>query len=126
MKTKGPFLPSKTVLVFNGAYVLVAIVRSLHSAADFSDINLQAISFSCTGKYVAAGGFYFRHAHPDIQIELSDLDSLKLQEYDRMCGATRRYFTTREMAHKRQTYSKRRKEFRKFCKQLDKNEQNEK
>lgn len=83
MKTKGPFLPSKQLLVFNGAYVLIAVVRSLHSAADFSGINLQSISFSCTGKYVATGGFYFRHAHPDVQIDLSDLDNLTLQEYDR-------------------------------------------
>lgn len=59
MKMKGPFLPSKQLLVFNGAYVLIAVVRSLHSAADFSGINLQSISFSCTGKYVATGGFYF-------------------------------------------------------------------
>lgn len=49
MKMKGPFLPSKQLLVFNGAYVLIAVVRSLHSAADFSGINLQSISFSCTG-----------------------------------------------------------------------------
>lgn len=49
MKMKGPFLPSKQLLVFNGAYVLIAVVRSLHSAADFSGINLQSISFSCIG-----------------------------------------------------------------------------
>lgn len=122
MKVKGPFLPSKQVLVFNGAYVLVAVVRSLHSAADFSGINLQSISFSCTGKYVATGGFYFRHVHPDIEIDFSDLDTLTLQEYDRLCGISRRYFTVREMAHKRQLYEVRRKAFRKFCKQLDKNE----
>lgn len=41
MKTKGPFLPSKQLLVFNGAYVLIAVVRSLHSAADFSGIKLE-------------------------------------------------------------------------------------
>lgn len=85
----------------------------------FSGINLQSISFSCTGKYVATGGFYFRHAHPDVQIDLSDLDNLTLQEYDRLCGVERRYFTVREMAHKRQAYDQRRKEFRKFCKQRD-------
>lgn len=73
----------------------------------------------CTGKYVATGGFYFRHAHPDVQIDLSDLDNLTLQEYDRLCGVERRYFTVREMAHKRQAYDQRRKEFRKFCKQRD-------
>lgn len=126
MTNKGPFLPSKQVLIFNGAYILVAIARSLHSAAEFSGINLQAISYACTGKYVATGGFYFRHVHPDVEIELSDIDTLKLQEYDHLCGVTRRYFTTREMAHKRQAYNEKRKEFRTYCKQLDKNEENEK
>lgn len=125
MTIKGPFLPSKQVLVFNGAYVLIAIVRSVHGASEFSGINLQAISFACTGKYVATGGFYFRHTHPDVEIEISDIDQLKLQEYDRLCGFSRRYFSTREMAHKRQAYNERRKEFRKFCKQSDKNEKNE-
>ena len=124
-KIKGPFLPPKTLLVFNGAYVLVGILRSLHSASDFSGINLQAISFCCTGKYVAVDGYYFRHAHPDVQIELTDLDNLKLQEYDRMCGISRRYLSVREMAHRRQTLGERRLEFKKFCKQL-KEKQDEK
>ena len=73
MKMKGPFLPSKQLLVFNGAYVLIAVVRSLHSAAELTKGNLQAISFCCTGKYVCSGGLYFRHLHPDVEIELADL-----------------------------------------------------
>lgn len=116
---KDPFKQPKQVLVFNGAYVLIAIVRSLHSAAEFSGNNLQAISFCCTGKYVATGGFYFRHAHPDIEIEVSDLDTLKLQDYDRMCGEARRYFTVREMAHKRQAFEQRRKEIKNLLKHKD-------
>lgn len=40
------------VLIFNGAQVLVAVTRSLHSAAELTKGNLQAISFCCTGKYV--------------------------------------------------------------------------
>lgn len=33
------------VLIFNGAQVLVAVTRSLHSAAELTKGNLQAISF---------------------------------------------------------------------------------
>jgi hypothetical protein len=95
------FKEPKNVLVFNGARVLIAVVRSLRSAAEFSGGNLQAISFSCTGKYISTGGFYFRHVHPDIEIEITDLDNLKLEEYDIMCGEERRYHTMRKMAKNR-------------------------
>lgn len=98
---KSKFKEPKTVLVFNGAQVLIAITRSLHSAQSLSGGNLQAISFSCTGKYISTGGFYYRHVHPDIQIEMSDLDNLKLRDYDEMCGEKRRYHSVREMAKKR-------------------------
>lgn len=98
---KSRFKEPKNVLVFNGARVLIAIVRSLHSASAFSKGNLQAISFACTGKYISTGGFYFRHVHPDIEVEISDLDNLKLDDYDTMCGVDRRYHTVREMAKKR-------------------------
>ncbi len=98
---KSKFKDPKTVLVFNGARVLIAIVRSLHSASLLSGGNLQAISFCCTGKYVSTGGFYFRHVHPDIEVEIGDLDTLNLEEYDKMCGHNRRYHTVREMARRR-------------------------
>ena len=67
------------VLIFNGAQVLVAVTRSLHSAAELTKGNLQAISFCCTGKYVCSGGLYFRHLHPDVEIELADLGTLMLK-----------------------------------------------
>ena len=106
---KSKFKEPKNVLVFNGARVLIAMVRSLHSASLLSGGNLQAISFCCTGKYVSTGGFYFRHVHPDIEIEIGDLDTLNLEEYDKMCGAKRRYHTVREMAKKRTIMENKRK-----------------
>jgi hypothetical protein len=106
---KSKFKDPKSVLVFNGARVLIAVVRSLHSASTFSGGNLQAISFCCTGKYVSTGGFYFRHVHPNIEIEMGDLDNLKLEDYDEMCGTNRRYHTVREMARKRELSEKKRK-----------------
>jgi len=106
---KSKFKQPKVVLVFNGARVLIAIVRSLHSVAQLSSNNLQAISFCCTGRYISTGGFYYRHVHPDILVDVSDLDSLRLEEYDEMCGQTdRRYHTVREMAHKRDNAKKNR------------------
>ncbi|MCS3085346.1 hypothetical protein NXW09_29090 [Bacteroides ovatus] len=38
----------------------------------------RLISFCCTGKYVCSGGLYFRHLHPDVEIELADLGTLML------------------------------------------------
>ncbi|KAA6302851.1 MAG: hypothetical protein EZS26_001021 [Candidatus Ordinivivax streblomastigis] len=103
---KSKFKEPKIVLVFNGARVLIAIVRSLHSAALFSGGNLQAISFVCTGKYISTGGYYFRHVHPEIEVEVGDLDTLKLETYDEMCGTERRYHSIREMARRRNVQEK--------------------
>lgn len=90
------------VLVFNKSRVLVAIFRSLHCAADLVHGNLQSISNCCTGKYVNSGGLYYRHLHPNVLIDLDDLDNLKLEEYDRLCGVKREYFSRRDMYHRRQ------------------------
>lgn len=91
----------KAVLVFNGSQVLIAIARSLHSAAELTGGNLQSISFCCTGKYASSGGFYYRHIHPNVEIELSDLGTLQLKNYDKMCGVKRVYYSAKQMARKR-------------------------
>ncbi len=98
---KSKFKQPKTVLVFNGARVLIAIIRSLHTASNLTGGNAQAISFCCTGKYVSTGGLYFRHIHPEIEIEITDLDTLRLDDYDEMCSDKREYHTVREMAKMR-------------------------
>lgn len=103
------FCRPKAVLIFNGAQTLIAITRSLHSAAELTGGNLQSISFCCTGKYASSGGFYFRHIHPDVEIELSDLGTLPLQQYDQMCGEDRIYYTVKQMARKRALLDKKKK-----------------
>ena len=92
---------AKQVLVFNGAFTLVAIVRSVKSTYDLTNGNLQAISNACTGRFISTGGFYFRHTDPTIEIEMNDIGTLKLQDYDQMCGVERKYHTVRCMAKKR-------------------------
>ena len=106
---KSSFLEPKQVLIFNNARILVAIVRSLHSASELTFCNLQAISFCCTGKYISTGGYYFRHVNPDILIELDDLDNLDLKKYDEMCGENRKYYSIRELARKKELSKKYRK-----------------
>ncbi|CAK7033667.1 MAG: hypothetical protein MEBIL_04085 [Bilophila sp.] len=98
---RSSFKRPKMVLIFNGAQVLIAVTRSLHSAAELTKGNLQAISFCCTGKYICSGGFYFRHLHPDVEIEVAELGVLQLQDYDALCGEKRAYYSVRQMAHKR-------------------------
>ena len=52
---RSTFKRPKMVLIFNGAQVLVAVTRSLHSAAELTKGNLQAISFCCTGNEAVTG-----------------------------------------------------------------------
>ena len=86
------------VLIFNGARVLVAVVRSLCSAAELTNNRASAVHNCCTGKTVRSGLYYYRQLHPDVLIEMDDLDSLTLEEYDNLCCAERKYISTRKMA----------------------------
>lgn len=106
---KSKFKEPKQILVFNGARILIAIFRSLHSASNFSGRNLQSISFSCSGRYISTGGYYFRHISPEIEIELSDIDTLNLMDYDTMCGQKRKYHSVKDMARRRKLAENKRK-----------------
>lgn len=101
------FQRSKKVLIFNNSRILIAIVRSLHSTSDITGGNLQSISFVCTGRYVSAGGYYYRHLNPNVKVTTDDLDVLKLNEYDALCGVNRRYHTLREMNRRMKLYKQR-------------------
>jgi hypothetical protein len=63
-----------------------------------------AISFCCTGKYISSGGYYFRHIKPDVKIEINDLDNLRIEEYDKMCGEERLYHTTKQLTFIRDNF----------------------
>lgn len=96
-------------MVFNNTRVLIAIVRSLHCASELTGGNLQSISFSCTGRYVSAGGYYYRHINPNVMVSTEDLGVLKLPDYDMRCGEKRRYHTSREMNRRHELEIERRK-----------------
>ncbi len=87
----------KRVLIFNGARKLIAFARSLHAAAELTGVSTMAVSYCCTGKSYASNGYYFRHEHPDIELELDDLGTLNVEEYDELCGVKRIYHTKKHM-----------------------------
>ena len=109
--------PNK-VLIFNGARILVAVVRSLCSAAELTNNRASAVHNCCTGKTVRSGLYYYRQLHPDVLIEMDDLDSLTLEEYDNLCCAERKYITTRKMAHLRQRADARHKQKMAIAKEM--------
>lgn len=114
MKSNSSFKKPKQVLIFNGARTLIAVARSLNCVSYLSGANLQAISLACTGSYVSAYGLYFRHVNSDILLEFSDLDDLKLQQYDDLCGIERKYHSQQEMTRRKKLHDQRRNQARSY------------
>ena len=105
--TKSSFKPAKRVLVFDGAGKLVGKVSSLQAVAKMQYIAPQAVSFACSGKYISAGGYYFRHENENVKIEEEDWNTLKLAEYDKLCGEKRNYHSNKTMSRKYKAILKR-------------------
>ena len=99
---KSKLKPAKQVLIFNSTKTLIAIARSVRSACEITNGNLQSISFACTGRLIASDGLYFRHLDDRIEISMEDLGSLQLTDYDKLCGSERKYHTMHEMAKRKQ------------------------
>jgi hypothetical protein len=84
----------KQVLVFNASRKLLAIVRSLHSAAELAGASPMSVSYCCTGKSIASNGYYFRYINPEVEVDTNeDLGALRIEEYDKLCGVKREYHT---------------------------------
>lgn len=92
---------AKRVLAFNSARILVGVFRSGRAAAELSTGQAQAISNACTGKVTTAMGYYWRHEHPEVELEMSDIGSLKIEEYDELCNEEREYKSSRDIKGKR-------------------------
>ncbi len=98
MTQQSSFRKPKMVFIFNEHRILTFVAKSLYSASEAFRISAQTISLCCTGKRISSNGFYFRHSHPNIRIDIyEDVDKLTLEEYDQLCGVNKRYHSTREM-----------------------------
>ena len=88
--------------MFNENRILITVIKSLHTATQVTLINAQTISLCCNGHRISSNGFYFRHSHPNIKIDMDeDVDILTLEEYDELCGVERQYHPPHEMRTRR-------------------------
>jgi hypothetical protein len=95
----------KRVLVFNPNKKLIAIFISGFAAARAFNLHTQSINFACTGKMISANNNYFRYEDENVLIDESDLGTLKLQEYDKLCGVQRKYYNNYSMSRKGMKYN---------------------
>lgn len=96
-----PIQKAKQVLVFNNRRVLVSIAKSANSLSYLLNTTSGNISQACTGTLISLCNHYFRYTDPSIEIELSDIGKLKLEEYDQLCGIQRAYRTNSNMAKRK-------------------------
>lgn len=95
---------SNPILVFNPVKRFIGYFHSLTAAAIALKASRSSIYQACTGACISACGLYFRFLDKDIEIEDSDYGTLKLEEYDSMCGVTRTYYPTSSMSRKGMKY----------------------
>ena len=96
MRHSGFNLP-QAVLIFDRYKTLVSIARSIRSASLMTTYTPDVISLACVGKVIMYRKFYFRYIPYNVEIEISDLGKLKLDEYDRICGVDAKYYTIKEI-----------------------------
>lgn len=103
---------SKRVLVFNPRKILIAIFHSGFAAARSYGIHTQSVHYACTGRSVSASKNYFRYEDENVEIdEKEDLGTLKLDEYDKLCGVEYKTYHNSLMTRKGSKYNtKKRKE----------------
>lgn len=92
---------SKKVLAFNPARILVGVFRSVRAAAEMSGGSAQGVSNASVGRSATSVGYYWRHEHEDVEIEIIDIGELRLEEYDKLCGSKREYISSRDIRGKR-------------------------
>lgn len=97
MSKNSALIPSKKILIFAPSLRLVAIVRSVRSAAELmagNNGNCSAVNISnaAIGKQYTAKGWHIRHLMDDkVEITVDDIGVLKLHEYDHLAGIDREY-----------------------------------
>jgi len=95
---------SNPVLVFSPLKRFIGYFHSLTAAGTAFKTSNSTIYQACVGNSISSCGLYFRFLAKDIEIEESDYGTLKLEEYDEMCGVTRTYYPTASMSRKGMKY----------------------
>ena len=72
------------ILIFNAAGELVAIARSIRSAAELTKVDENDIKLCCESRLSTSGQFCFR-CNIDLSIADDTLGKLTIDEYDKLC-----------------------------------------
>ena len=72
------------VLIFNATGELVAIARSIRSAAELTKVDENDIKLCCENRLSISGQFCFRY-NVDPSIADDTLGKLTIDEYDNLC-----------------------------------------
>ena len=73
------------ILIFNAAGELVAIARSIRSAAELTNIDENEIKLCCENRLSISGQYCFRY-NVDPSIDGEDtFGKLTIDEYDKLC-----------------------------------------
>ena len=72
------------ILIFNAAGELVAIAKSIRSAAELTKVDENEIKLCCENRLSTSGQFCFRY---NVESLIADdtLDKLNIEEYDKLC-----------------------------------------
>lgn len=97
------------ILVFNSLKRLIAIFQSVSATAKTFNTYSQSIHYACSGRCISCQGLYFRHLMDNIEVTLDDLGTLKLEEYDQLCGVERKIYKTKNMSRIGMKYKKKNK-----------------
>ena len=85
-KIKQPNMSEKQpqILIFNAAGELVAIARSICSAAELTKVDENDIKLCCENRLSISGQYCFRY-NVDPSIADDTLGKLTIDEYDKLC-----------------------------------------
>lgn len=85
------------VLAFDSSLRLIGIFQSYNATEKITGIKHQVLLRCCNGKMISSKGFYFRELPNDTVVDIDDLNTLTLLEFDKEMGYDRHIYATRNM-----------------------------
>ena len=73
------------ILIFNAARELVAIARSIHSAAELTKVDENEIKLCCENRQNRTEQYYFRYNVEPSIVGDDAFGKLTIDEYDKLC-----------------------------------------
>lgn len=101
-----PSRPEQKVLVFDPKFNLIAITKNINTAAKLTGSYTVSVWLNAKGELISTNNLYFRVIPENIEVDLSDLNSLKLQDFDKLCGLERTYIAPEILLKRTKRFNK--------------------